>query len=84
MEGSGSVSAVRLSGGFETAGPLIRGGDLGEQPFTGYDAWSVASRIEASLAAGRPERPADLLLLEVEREWVRDRDSLGIDRDLCG
>ena len=40
--------------------------------------------LEAALAAGRPERPADLLQLEVEREWVRDRDSLGIDRDLCG
>jgi nitrate reductase assembly molybdenum cofactor insertion protein NarJ len=44
----------------------------------------VLSALELSLRAGRPERAADPLAVESEREWVRDRDSLGIDRDWCG
>lgn len=44
----------------------------------------VLSALELSLRAGRPERAADLLTVENEREWVRDRDSLGVDRDWCG
>jgi nitrate reductase assembly molybdenum cofactor insertion protein NarJ len=39
--------------------------------------------LVASLAAGRPERAPDPVRLEVEREWTRDRDSLGIDRAGC-
>lgn len=39
--------------------------------------------LELSLAAGRPERGGDPVELEVEREWARDRDSLGIERDGC-
>jgi len=44
----------------------------------------VLSALELSLRAGRPEQAADPLAVESEREWVRDRDSLGIDRDWCG
>ena len=58
--------------GDRPAGATLRGAYLG-----------LLRALEASLAAGRPERAADSLELEVEREWVRDRDSLGIDRDRC-
>jgi hypothetical protein len=44
----------------------------------------VLSALELSLRAGRPEREPDPLAAESEREWMRDRDSLGIDRDWCG
>ena len=44
----------------------------------------VLSALELSLRAGRPEQAADPLVVESEREWMRDRDSLGIDRDWCG
>jgi len=44
----------------------------------------VLSALELSLRAGRPEQAADPLAVESEREWMRDRDSLGIDRDWCG
>ena len=43
----------------------------------------VLSALELSLGAGRPVR-AETFDLETEREWARDRDSLGIDRDWCG
>jgi iron complex outermembrane receptor protein/hemoglobin/transferrin/lactoferrin receptor protein len=52
VQTTGSAVAARLSGGLGTTGTLQRGGDLGEQPFTGYDDWSAASRLEASLAPG--------------------------------
>lgn len=52
VEGADSVLAGRLSGGLGHAGELMRGGDLGEQPYTGYDEWSLASRIEAAVAQG--------------------------------
>ena len=38
--------AVRLSGGYDHAGTLQRGGGLGEQAFTGYRAGSFASALE--------------------------------------
>jgi nitrate reductase assembly molybdenum cofactor insertion protein NarJ len=44
----------------------------------------VLSALELSLRVGRPEQAAEPLAVESEREWVRDRDSLGIDRDWCG
>ena len=44
---SGGLGA-RLSGGRGHAGTLIRGGELGDQPFTGHDDWSFASRLEAA------------------------------------
>jgi nitrate reductase assembly molybdenum cofactor insertion protein NarJ len=44
----------------------------------------VLSALELSLRAGRPEREDDPLAAESEREWMRDRDSLGIDRNWCG
>ena len=44
----------------------------------------VLSALELSLGAGRPAQTADTFALETEREWVRDSDSLGIDRDWCG
>jgi hemoglobin/transferrin/lactoferrin receptor protein len=50
----GAVHAVqgrlgaRVSGGRGHAGELLRGGGLGEQPFTGSSDWSLASRVEAA------------------------------------
>lgn len=44
----------------------------------------VLRALELALGAGRPGRTADPLMEETEREWARDRDSLGIDRDWCG
>ena len=44
----------------------------------------VLSALELSLRAGRPVQTADMFAVETEREWARDRDSLGIDRDWCG
>ena len=47
----GSVAAVRgpfgvrLSGGYDHTGTLLRGGGLGEQPFTGYRAGSFSSEL---------------------------------------
>ncbi len=38
----------RISGGRGHAGTLTRGGSLGDQPFTGHDDWSFASRLEAA------------------------------------
>jgi nitrate reductase assembly molybdenum cofactor insertion protein NarJ len=40
----------------------------------------VLTALELSLRAERPLR-ADPVVDEAEREWTRDRDSLGIDRD---
>lgn len=39
---------ARVSGGYGHAGKVLRGGDLGEQPFTGHEAWSAAWRIDAA------------------------------------
>jgi outer membrane receptor protein involved in Fe transport len=49
---SGGMGA-RISGGRGHAGELMRGGGLGEQPFTGHDDWSFASRLEAAPASGQ-------------------------------
>ena len=43
----------------------------------------LLTALELALGAGRPRR-ADAMSVELEREWARDRDSLGIDRDWCG
>jgi nitrate reductase assembly molybdenum cofactor insertion protein NarJ len=40
--------------------------------------------LELALGAGRAPLAADPAVAETEREWVRDRDSLGISRDWCG
>lgn len=40
----------------------------------------VLRALELALAVDRPAREE---ALELEREWLRDRDSLGIDRDWC-
>jgi outer membrane receptor protein involved in Fe transport len=51
---AGEVSAVdkalglRVSGGRGYAGSLLRGGDHGEQPYTGFQDWTFASRLEAA------------------------------------
>jgi len=42
----------------------------------------VLTALELSLRAERPPR-VDAVADELEREWARDRDSLGIDRDWC-
>lgn len=44
----------------------------------------VLRALELTLSDGRPERVVDPLDREAEREWLRDRDSLGIDRQRCG
>ncbi|HWQ23954.1 MAG TPA: molecular chaperone TorD family protein [Gaiellaceae bacterium] len=43
---------------------------------------AVLRALELALAAGRPGRDPEAI--ETEREWLRGRDSLGIDRNLCG
>jgi hypothetical protein len=43
----------------------------------------VLAALELVLAAERPEAAASVVD-ETEREWARDRDSLGIDRQWCG
>ena len=64
-------------------GSLQRAGT--SNPGSLRDAYlEVLSALELSLGAGRPVQTADTSGLETEREWVRDRDSLGIDRDWCG
>lgn len=53
----------------------------GEDELTLRDAYlGVLSALELALSPGRPLRP-DPVEGELEREWLRDRDSLGIDRD---
>ncbi len=42
---------------------------------------AVLSALERALAAGRPARADAAVADELEREWLRDRDSLGIERD---
>lgn len=42
----------------------------------------VLSALELALGTGRPPRD-EPAMVELEREWARDRDSLGIDRDWC-
>lgn len=42
---SGSLGAL-VSGSRGGSDLLLRGGDLGSQPFTGHDDWSFASRLE--------------------------------------
>lgn len=64
-----AVAAGRDAGGAES----VRGAYLG-----------VLRALALSLEAGRPERVVDPLTDEAEREWARDRDSLGISRDWCG
>lgn len=41
----------------------------------------VLRALELALAVDRPAREEETV--ELEREWLRDRDSLGIDRDWC-
>lgn len=41
----GGPVGVYISGGFQHAGTLRRGGDLGAQPYTGYDLASVSSQL---------------------------------------
>jgi nitrate reductase assembly molybdenum cofactor insertion protein NarJ len=52
-------------------GPTLRDAYLG-----------VLAALELSLGADRPRR-SEPFSAELEREWTRDRDSLGIDRDWC-
>ena len=64
-------------------GSLQRAGT--SNPGSLRDAYlEVLSALELSLGAGRPVQTADTSGLETEREWARDRDSLGIDRNWCG
>jgi nitrate reductase delta subunit len=51
------------------------------EPETAYR--TVLRALEFALRAARPDAAADPLTLEAEREWTRDRDSLGIDRAWC-
>jgi nitrate reductase assembly molybdenum cofactor insertion protein NarJ len=51
----------------------------------GRDAYlGVVRALECVLADGRDDALAGQVEPEIEREWLRDRDSLGIDRDWCG
>lgn len=63
-----------LPGGPRAEGPL--------EPATAYR--TVLAALELALEAARPNAVVDPLTLEAEREWMRDRDSLGIDRATCG
>jgi hemoglobin/transferrin/lactoferrin receptor protein len=54
LHGALGPLGVRISGGRGHASQLIRGGTLDEQPFTGHDDWSFASRLE--LAASKDHR----------------------------
>ncbi|MFN8221710.1 MAG: molecular chaperone TorD family protein [Gaiellales bacterium] len=44
----------------------------------------VLRALELVLRAARPELEPEPLTIEIEREWARNRDSLGIDRAWCG
>lgn len=63
-----------LPGGPRAEGPL--------EPATAYR--TVLGALGLVLGAARPDAAVDSLTLEAEREWLRDRDSLGIDRATCG
>ncbi len=53
-----------------------------EGPTPVRDAYlGVLRALTLSLAAGRPALTIDPITAELEREWARNRDSLGIDRD---
>lgn len=55
-----------------------------EGPTPVRDAYlGVLRALLLSLAAGRSLPAADPITNELEREWARNRDSLGIDRDSC-
>lgn len=67
------VRMALLAGSADEAQPSVRSAYFG-----------VLKALELSLRSGRPEPDAPALELETEREWLRDRDSLGIDRNSCG
>lgn len=54
-------------------GPTVRRGYL-----------DVLRALELTLRADRPDLEIEPLTAEIEREWARNRDSLGIDRATCG
>jgi nitrate reductase delta subunit len=60
-------------------------GDGAEARRRGRDEYlDVLRALERAFAAGRETDQAEILDTEAEREWLRDRDSLGISRDWCG
>jgi len=63
----------------------LPGGPRAEGPLELATAYrTVLAALELALRAARPHVVVDPLTLEAEREWMRDRDSLGIDRAGCG
>jgi len=63
----------------------LPGGPRAEGPLELQTAYrTVLAALELALRAARPSSVVDPLELESEREWMRDRDSLGIDRATCG
>ena len=70
-----ALDRIALLPGAPAAGepPTLRGAYLG-----------ALAALALALRAGRPAAPPASELVEAEREWLRDRDSLGIERDWCG
>ena len=47
LAGAVGALAARASGGYGSAGGVTRGGDLGDQPYTGSDDWAASARVVA-------------------------------------
>lgn len=64
----------------------LLGAEQEERASAGRSGWlGVLRALELALAADRPTRETrDPEAAELEREWVRGQDSLGIERVTCG
>ena len=69
------LPALARMGAVRAAAPSDRGSLRGAY-------LGVLAALELVLGVDRPG-PSDPAAVELEREWMRDRDSLGIDRDWC-
>jgi nitrate reductase assembly molybdenum cofactor insertion protein NarJ len=66
----------------ERIGQLAAAGGPGSPQRQAY--LDVLRALALTLGADRPMRETEPLTAEIEREWARNRDSLGIDRAWCG
>lgn len=77
VEGVHGVVGARVSGGVGRAGLITRGGDLGEQPFTGHHDATLSSRLQLT-----PTRQHDLSLsYQLGHQWDVPRSDVSTPED---